>query len=64
MATSVADLSQERRSELATYLAQFSAGNPSDEHEPLQYWELVAERLRSKYPNKFSGYTEDVSYLN
>ena len=61
MTGSVADLSEERRSELAFYLSKSSPGHPGDEHEPLQYWELVAEHLRKEYPNKFIAYTEDVS---
>ena len=63
MAATVADLPEERFSELARSLAEFSPAHPADEHEPPQYWEVVAERLRRDQPNKFSSYTNHVCLI-
>lgn len=63
MTATIADLPRERLSELAGHLKKFSPGHKDDELESLQYWEILAEVLRSDQPNKFSSYTNAVSLV-
>ena len=58
----MADMSEERLSELIYYLSGSSRRqHPDDEHEPPEYWELMAEYLRKEDSDRFSSYTEEVS---